>query len=100
MAQHLPSFSEPICCEVMACAPATESTTTARLEVRNGPQSSLPHPAHLTQGSQHPVPYTQEKLCRWGLCCPICTQPAPKPESKSDWEEDDWNGDIAREKDR
>ena len=75
--------------------PATESTTTARPEVRNALQPSLPHPAHLNPGSQAPVPNTQEQLCRWGLCCSICIQSAPKPETESDW-----NGEIAREKDR
>ena len=102
MAQHLPSFSKSICCEVMACAPIHGKHNSCQTKRLWGipPQSSLPHPAHLTEGSQAPVPNTQEELCRLGLCCSICIQSTHKPESESDWEEDDWNGEIAREKDR
>ena len=100
MAQHLPSLAIQFVVRSWPVPPAMESTTTPRLEVSNAPQSSLPQPSTFDPRQSSPVPNTQEELCRWGLCCSICIQSAPKPESKSDWEEDEWNGDIAREKDR
>ena len=40
-----------------------------------------------------------EELCRWGPQCPICAQSTPNLKTEdSDWEEEDWNGDIQKAK--
>ena len=40
-----------------------------------------------------------EELCRWGPQCSVCAQSDPHPELEgSNWEKDDWNGNIQKGK--
>ena len=42
---------------------------------------------------------TDKDCKRWGPPCPFCVQSAPHPSPvDSDWSEEDWDGDIEREK--
>ena len=81
-----------------------ENTATVSQKVKSIPprQSSLPHPVPSAQNITAAIAnVSSTELCRWGPGFPVCLQSAPNPEpGDSDWEEKDWDGDIAREKEK
>ena len=86
--------------------PAPVINKMKRPNAENSPikQAVIPHPMVLGNSAPNnnnmilpSVP--SEELCRWGPHCSVCTQSAPHQEPEdSNWEEEDWDGDIQKVK--
>ena len=75
-----------------------------RLNAESAPLKQAVIPCLMVLGSSAPnndnMPnMPSEEMCRWGPQCPVCVQYAPHPRPKdSNWEEEDWNGDVQKAK--